>query len=191
MMSRVIIGVLGMSMMLVVAGLLSIPALAQVRYVCSGGAPIVVDYGGQHAELTFLGIKYFLRQVPLAEGSRYTDGRFTWTVTRDQVGTLTHDGNVIARECRTSASPQPGATTYTCATGGTVTATYSGSTAIVTFQGNTYRLVQVPLAEGSRYTDGQFTWTVGRDGTGTLTRFGAVVARECRKEVSPPREPER
>ncbi|MGH7430073.1 MAG: MliC family protein, partial [Candidatus Methylomirabilaceae bacterium] len=99
------IGVLGL--MMVIAGLLPTPALAQVRYNCSGGLPIFVDYGGQHAELTFLGIRYFLRQVPLAEGSRYSDGRFTWTVTRNQEGTLTHDGAIVAQGCRTTAFSQP------------------------------------------------------------------------------------
>lgn len=189
MMGRVVSGALGL--ILVIVALQSAPAFAQARYQCSGGVPVLVNYGGRHAELTFLGITYFLPQVPLAEGTRYSDGRFTWTVGRDQVGTLTHDGNVIARECRTGASSQPGATTYTCAGGVAVNATYSGSTATIVFQGNTYRLVQVPLAEGSRYTDSQFTWTIGRDEVGTLTRFRALVARECRKEAVQPREPER
>ncbi len=191
MMGRLVSGALGL--ILGIVALQPAPAFAQTRYQCSGGVPVLVNYGGRHAELRFLGITYFLPQVPLAQGSRYSDGRFTWTVSRDQVGTLTHDGNVIARECRTGATSQPGGTTtaYTCAGGGTVTATYSGSTATVVFQGNTYRLVQVPLAEGSRYTDGQFTWTIGRDEVGTLTRFRALVARECRKEAGQPREPER
>lgn len=188
MMGRVA-GVGVLVLLMVVAGLLPAPALAQVRYTCRGGATVLVDYGGQHAELTFLGVRYFLPQVPLAEGSRYSDGRFTWTVTRTQEGTLTHDGAIIASECRTGFFPPPGGVTlpggppqatYTCADGGTVSATYSGSTALVTFRGRTHRLEQVPLAEGSRYTDGRFTWTVNRANEGTLTRDGAVVARDCR-----------
>lgn len=180
-------GVAILGLMIVIAGLLPTPALAQTRYVCRGGATVFVDYGGQHAELTFLGVRYFLPQVPLAEGSRYSDGRFTWTVTRAQEGTLTHDGAVIASECRTGFFSQPGVptlpggqTVYTCASGGAVTATYSGSTALVTFRGRTHRLEQVPLFEGSRYTDGRFTWTVSRAQEGTLTRDGAVIASECR-----------
>lgn len=181
------VGVLGL--MIVIAGLLPSPALAQVRYICRSGPPIVVDYGGRHAELRFQGVQYFLPQVPMAEGSRYSDGRFTWTVTREQVGTLTHDGNILAHECRTGFFPQPGGVTlpgglpqatYTCADGRSVSATYSGSTALVTFRGNTHRLEQVPLVEGSRYTDGRFTWTVSRANEGTLTRNGAVVAQGCR-----------
>lgn len=174
-------GVLGL-MMLIVA-LRPTPALAQVRYQCRDGVTVLVNYGGQHAELTFLGIRYFLPQVPLGEGSRYSDGRFTWTLSRGQEGTLTHDGAVIARDCRTGSSivqPQPGGATYVCAGGGTVTATYGGATALVTFQGTSYRLLQVPLAEGSRYTNGRLTWTLTRGQEGTLTQDGAVIARDCR-----------
>ena len=98
MMSRVVAGVLGL--MIVIAALHPNPALAQVRYQCRGGATILVNYGGRHAELTFLGITYMLPQVPLAEGSRYSDGRFTWTVSRAEEGTLTRFGAVLARDCR-------------------------------------------------------------------------------------------
>lgn len=181
-------GVLGL--MIAILALLPTPALAQARYQCSGGVPILVNYGGQHAEITFPGIRYFLPQVPLAEGSRYSDGRFTWTVTRDQEGTLTHDGAVVARGCRTTvSSPIIGVltgTTYSCAGGLTVSAAYAGSTAILTFLGSTHRLVQVPLYEGSRYTDGRFTWTLSRNQEGTLIHDGATIARECRTASSQP-----
>lgn len=130
--------------------------------------------------------------MPLAAGSRYTDGRLTWTVTGDQVGTLTtNDGGLLLRDCRAGVASQPGGNTYACASGGPIIATYSGATAQVTFQGNTYRLVQVPLAEGTRYTDGRFTWTVNRADEGTLTYLGAVVAQGCRRDAFQPREPER
>ncbi|MGH2374791.1 MAG: MliC family protein [bacterium] len=168
-----------------------IGALTGTTYTCAGGVTVSAAYGGSTAIVTFLGNTHRLVQVPLVEGSRYTDGRFTWTLSRSQEGTLVHDGAVIARECRTAASSQVTGTTYTCAGGMAVIATVNGSIATVTFQGNTYRLVQVPLAEGSRYTDGRFTWTVSRGEEGTLTRFGAVVARECRKDTFQPREPER
>ncbi len=189
-MGRIVVGVLGL--MLGVAALHPTPVLAQGRYNCRDGATVVVLYPGtRHALLTFQGITYLLQQVPLFEGSRYSDGRFTWTVTRDREGTLTQDGAVIARECRTGAPPPSAGTTYTCAGGVTVVASYGGSTATVTFQGATHRLRQVPLFEGSRYSDGRFTWTVSRDEEGTLTRSGAVVAHDCRKAPPRPIEPER
>lgn len=173
------------------------PGAAQgTTYYCSNGATVLVRFpwGPNHAEVSFQGITYGLPRVSSASGARFSDGRVTWD-TRGNEGTLIGEGTVVARNCRTSASPAPDPSesiTYHCNNGATVLVYYRrrDSQAEVTFQNRTYRLRRIE-GSGRRYSDGRVTWVVNNNDRGRLLGEGTVVARNCRSSggVSPGPEP--
>lgn len=87
------------------------PTLQRFRYVCEGGAPVVVVLHGETARVTFKGKVFHMKQTESASGARYSDGSMVWwNKGRDgflQVDSASGNGEMIAKDCHQQPPPDP------------------------------------------------------------------------------------
>jgi uncharacterized lipoprotein YbaY len=91
------------------------PAIRWKRfdYVCEGGAPLTVYLHNQTVKVNFKEKMYFMKQVPSADGERYSDGKVVWWA-RGNGGFLQEDssdgnGVMMAKDCKQEKGANPDA----------------------------------------------------------------------------------
>lgn len=113
-------------------------------YTCEGSVPLTVYQGSKTVKVNFKDKMYFMRQVPSADGERYSDGKVVWWG-RGNGGFLQEDspdgnGAMMAKDCKMekganpdaadaagAAKPVTAAGSTTGATQGTTSGTMSGT----------------------------------------------------------------
>jgi uncharacterized lipoprotein YbaY/membrane-bound inhibitor of C-type lysozyme len=91
------------------------PALRWKRfdYTCEGGAPLTVFLHNQTVKVSFKDKMYFMKQVPSADGGRYSDGKVVWWSVGNG-GFLQEDprdgnGAMMAKDCKMQKGANPDA----------------------------------------------------------------------------------
>lgn len=91
------------------------PAIRWKRfdYTCEGGTPLTVYLHNQTVKVDFKGKMYFMKQVPSADGARYSDGKVVWWG-RGNDGFLQEDnpdgkGAMIIKDCKLEKGANPDA----------------------------------------------------------------------------------
>jgi membrane-bound inhibitor of C-type lysozyme len=86
-------------------------AAQRFRYVCEGGAPVVVVLRGETARVSFKGKVFHMKQTASASGARYSDGSMVWwNKGRDgflQMDNPSGDGEMVAKDCHDQTPPDP------------------------------------------------------------------------------------
>jgi uncharacterized lipoprotein YbaY len=85
-------------------------------YTCEGGTPLVVYLHNQTVKVSYKDKLYLMRQVPAADGGRYSDGKVVWWSKGNggflQADSADGDGAMMARDCKLdkpmNASEMPG-----------------------------------------------------------------------------------
>jgi uncharacterized lipoprotein YbaY len=94
------------------------PAMEWKRfdYTCEAGAPLVVYLHNQTVKVSYKDKLYLMRQVPSADGGRYSDGKVVWWGKGNggflQADSADGDGAMMAKDCKLdkpmNASETPG-----------------------------------------------------------------------------------
>jgi uncharacterized lipoprotein YbaY len=85
-------------------------------YTCEGGAPLAVYLHNQTVKVSYKDKLYLMRQVPAADGGRYSDGKVVWWSKGNggflQADSADGDGAMMAKDCKLdkpmNASETPG-----------------------------------------------------------------------------------
>jgi putative lipoprotein len=98
-------------------------------YTCEGDAKLTVYLHDQTVKVRFKESDYLMRQVPSADGGRYSDGKVVWWSVGNggflQEDTPDGDGKMIAKDCKLDKPMNGGAAPSAAA--GSITGTVSGS----------------------------------------------------------------
>ena len=74
------------------------------EYTCEKGAKLSVYLRDQMAKIRFGDKTYFMKQVPSADGARYSDGKVSWWDVRSggflQEDSQDGDGAMLTKECK-------------------------------------------------------------------------------------------
>jgi uncharacterized lipoprotein YbaY len=90
-------------------------------YTCEGGTPLVVYLHNQTVKVSYKEKLYLMRQVPSADGGRYSDGKVVWWGKGNggflQADSADGDGAMMAKDCKLdkpmNASETPGSVSGT------------------------------------------------------------------------------
>jgi len=85
-------------------------------YTCEGGTPLAVYLHNQTVKVSYKDKLYLMRQVPAADGGRYSDGKVVWWSKGNggflQADSADGDGAMMAKDCKLdkpmNASEMPG-----------------------------------------------------------------------------------